>query len=118
MTYIITEACIKCKHTDCVQVCPTDCFHEGANMLVINPSECIDCGLCVLECPINAIIADSDDDSKTWLAINEKYSLVWPKIIYKKDAPADAAEWADVEDKFEKYFSENLQDSSVLKETV
>ena len=47
MTYVVTEACIKCKYTDCVEVCPVDCFYEGENMLVIHPDECIDCGVCV-----------------------------------------------------------------------
>ena len=80
MTYIITENCIKCKYTDCVEVCPVDCFHEGPNFLVINPEECIDCSLCEPECPINAIISDEDvtDDNRHFLEINERLSKKWP----------------------------------------
>ena len=58
MTFVVTEACIKCKYTDCVEVCPVDCFYEGENMLVIDPDQCIDCGVCEPECPIDAIQAD------------------------------------------------------------
>lgn len=106
MAYIITEACIKCKHTDCVQVCPTDCFHEGANMLVIDPEKCIDCGLCELECPPKAIIHEKADSTNKWFAINKKYAAIWPEIIYKKDALPDANKWIDVPNKFENFFTE------------
>jgi len=85
MTYVVTENCIKCKYTDCVEVCPVDCFYEGENMLVINPDECIDCGVCVPECPAEAIIADSEPGATSfWLGINRKYANEWPNIVSKK----------------------------------
>jgi ferredoxin len=101
MTYVVTESCIKCKYTDCVDVCPVDCFREGPNMLVIDPDECIDCTLCVAECPVEAIFAEDDvpDDQKDYTAINAELSKVWKPIIERKDAPADADEWAKVKDK-------------------
>ena len=93
---------------DCVEVCPVDCFYEGENMLVINPDECIDCGVCVPECPVDAIIPDAEagNYSQNLLEINTKYSLIWPNITIKKEAPADAADWDGVENKFEEHFSE------------
>ena len=108
MTYLVNESCIKCKHMDCVEVCPVDCFYEGENMLVINPDECIDCGVCVPECPVDAIIPDAEAGNYTQnlLEINTKYSLIWPNITIKKEAPADAADWDGVENKFEEHFSE------------
>ena len=101
MTYVVTESCIKCKYTDCVDVCPVDCFREGPNMLVIDPDECIDCTLCVAECPVEAIFAEDDvpDDQKEFTALNAELAKVWKPIIEKKDAPADADEWAKVKDK-------------------
>ena len=107
MTYLVNEICVKCKHMDFVEVCPVDCFYEGENMLVINPDECIDCGVCVPECPVDAIITESQDDGK-WMEVNRKYSNIWPNINQKDDArvPADAKDWEGVEGKFEKYFSE------------
>ena len=79
MTYLVDDGCVNCKHMTCVEVCPVDCFYEGENMLVINPDECIDCGVCEPECPVDAIITDSQDDG-TWLALNSKYSNIWPNI--------------------------------------
>ncbi len=101
MTYVITENCIKCKYTDCVEVCPVDCFHEGPNFLVINPDECIDCSLCEPECPINAIISDEDitDDNREFLEINERLSKKWPILTEIKAPPADAKEWEGKEGK-------------------
>ncbi|MFL2560097.1 MAG: ferredoxin FdxA [Gammaproteobacteria bacterium] len=101
MTYIITENCIKCKYTDCVEVCPVDCFHEGPNFLVINPEECIDCSLCEPECPIDAIISDEDisDENKHFLEINKRLSEKWPILTEMKAAPEDAKEWENKEDK-------------------
>ncbi|TNE63493.1 MAG: ferredoxin family protein [Alphaproteobacteria bacterium] len=104
MTYIVTEACIKCKYMDCVEVCPVDCFYEGENMLVINPNECIDCGVCEPECPAEAILPDTEDGLEEWLELNTKYSEEWPNITTKGDAPADAEEWKGVPGKM-KHFS-------------
>jgi ferredoxin len=101
MTYVVTESCIKCKYTDCVDVCPVDCFHEGPNMLVIDPDECIDCTLCVAECPVEAIFAEDDvpEDQRNFTKLNAELSKAWPVITVKKDAPPDADEWKDVKDK-------------------
>ena len=110
MTYIVKDECIKCKLTDCVEVCPVDCFYEGENMLVINPDECIDCGVCEPECPVEAIIPDDLDENKKWLNLNEKYSQIWPNITTKKTPPSDAKQWDGVENKFEKHFSEKGAD--------
>ncbi len=106
MTYIVDDNCIKCKYTDCVEVCPVDCFYEGENMLVIDPDECIDCGVCVPECPVEAIHPESEDLVK-WVEINRKYAKKWPVITVKKDALPDAEEFEGVKDKFKKFFSEN-----------
>src|SRR6478672_1852780 len=96
MAYIVTESCIKCKYTDCVDVCPVDCFREGPNMLVIDPDECIDCTLCVPECPVEAIFAEDDgpSDQKDFIGMNRELAAQWKPIIERKPAPADADEWA------------------------
>lgn len=99
MTYLVVENCIKCKFQDCIEVCPVDCFYEGENFLVINPDECIDCGVCEPECPAEAIIPDTEPDSDKWLEINTKYAAIWPNITRKGDAPADADDWKDKPDK-------------------
>jgi len=101
MTYVVTESCIKCKYTDCVDVCPVDCFHEGPNMLVIDPDECIDCTLCVAECPVEAIFAEDDvpENQRKFTKINAELAKAWPVLTEKKDAPTDADEWKDVKDK-------------------
>ncbi len=101
MTFVVTESCIKCKYTDCVEVCPVDCFHEGPNMLVIDPDECIDCTLCEPECPVNAIVSEDDlpENQQEFLKLNAELSKVWPVINEVKDAPADADKWKDVKDK-------------------
>ena len=109
MTYLVTDNCVMCKHTDCVVVCPVDCFYEGENMLVINPDECIDCGVCVAECPVDAIFEDTalrGEESDKWLEINRKYSQSWPVITQMKPPLDDADEWDGVPDKFEEHFSE------------
>jgi ferredoxin len=108
MTYLVNEKCIKCKLMDCVEVCPVDCFYEGKNMLVIKPEECIDCGVCEPECPVDAIIADSEPGSEKWLELNTKYSEIWPNITVKKDPPEDNEKYKNEEKKYDKYFSENL----------
>lgn len=95
MTYVVVENCIKCKFTDCVEVCPVDCFHEGPNYLVIDPEECIDCNLCVSECPAEAIFPEDDvpDNQRQFIALNAELSRLWPTITEKKDAPPDADDW-------------------------
>jgi ferredoxin len=107
MTYVVTEACIRCKYMDCVEVCPVDCFYEGENMLVIHPEECIDCGVCEPECPVEAIKPDTDGDVGKWLELNRQYAEAWPNITRKGDVPADADAWKDAPSKFEQYFSAN-----------
>ena len=101
MTHVVTEACIRCKYTDCVDVCPVDCFHEGPNMLVIDPDECIDCTLCVAECPVEAIFAEDDvpENQRVFLKLNAELAKAWPVLTEKKDAPADADDWKDKKDK-------------------
>ena len=101
MTYVVTEACIKCKHTDCVDVCPTDAFREGPNFLAIDPDECIDCTLCVPECPVEAIFAEDDVPRAQveFIALNAELSKVWPTIVEKKDALPDADDFAKVKSK-------------------
>ena len=107
MTYIVNANCIKCKYTDCVEVCPVDCFYEGENMLVIHPDECIDCGVCEPECPVEAIRPDTDDGSDKYLEVNRKFAEIWPNITRKGESPADADAWRDKENKFEEHFSES-----------
>lgn len=101
MTYVVTENCIKCKYTDCVDVCPVDCFHEGPNFLVIDPEECIDCTLCVAECPAEAIFAEDDvpENMRQFIAINAELAPNWPVLTERKAAPADADQWKGVGDK-------------------
>ena len=110
MTYLVTENCIKCKHMTCVEVCPVDCFYEGENMLVINPDECIDCGVCEPECPVDAIVQDSnlpDGEKEKWELHNFKYSNEWPLISQARpeDVPQDADEWDGVPNKYNEHFS-------------
>lgn len=105
MTYVVNEKCIKCKYTDCVEVCPVDCFYEGENMLVIHPDECIDCGVCEPECPVEAIKADTESGLEQWLELNRKYSEVWPNITAKKEPDPEADKFKDEPQKYEKYFS-------------
>ncbi|KAA5606731.1 ferredoxin family protein [Roseospira marina] len=99
MTYVVTENCIKCKYQDCVEVCPVDCFYEGENFLVINPDECIDCGVCEPECPAEAILPDSDDRAEAWLELNREFAEKWPNITRKGDPLPDSDEWKDKPDK-------------------
>ena len=109
MTYIVKDECIKCKLTDCVEVCPVDCFYEGENFLAINPDECIDCGVCEPECPIDAIKADTDEsvkDMDKWLLINKKFSAIWPNISKKKETMKDHEKVRNNKDKYNKHFSE------------
>ena len=101
MTYVVTESCIKCKYTDCVDVCPVDAFREGPNFLAIDPEECIDCTLCVAECPVEAIFAEEDvpEDQRAFIGINAELSLHWKPIVVTKLPPRDADTWAEVKDK-------------------
>ena len=101
MTYVVTDKCIKCKYTDCVEVCPVDCFVEHDKMLVIDPDLCIDCGVCVPECPVDAIKTDSE--APEWLLINKKISDKGTSITSKKDPLPNADDYKDEENKYEKY---------------
>jgi ferredoxin len=98
MSYVVTEACIRCKYTDCVTVCPVDCFHEGPNFLVIDPEGCIDCAVCVPECPVSAIVADHElpAGQEAYLELNARLAAVWPVISESREPLPDAALWADV----------------------
>ncbi len=101
MTHVVTEACINCKHTDCVEACPTDAFHAGPNFLVIDPDLCIDCGACIPECPVEAIYVDADVPAtmQQYIALNAELSRDWPAIVRKEDPLPEAAHWATVTDK-------------------
>jgi ferredoxin len=101
MTFVVTEACIRCKYTDCVDVCPVDAFREGPNFLVIDPNECIDCAVCVPECPVNAIFAEEDvpGDQQDFTPLNAELAQLWKPITRTKQALADADAWAKVDDK-------------------
>jgi ferredoxin len=103
MTFVVTEECIKCKLTDCVEVCPVDCFHEGPNMLVIDPDECIDCTLCEPECPVEAISSEDDvpENMQHFIELNAELSRLWPVINEMKDAPEDSDEWIGKPNKLE-----------------
>ena len=104
MSYLVNDNCIKCKHMDCVEVCPVDCFYEGENMLVINPMECIDCGVCEPECPVEAIKSEDDltDDENVFLELNAELAKEWPVITEMADEPLpDAEEWAGKEGKLD-----------------
>ena len=98
MTFVVTESCIKCKYTDCVEVCPVDCFYEGENMLVINPDECIDCGVCEPECPVEAIKPESEENIQ-WLEINRQYASKWPNLSVKKKPMDEADEFKNITNK-------------------
>ena len=101
MTHVVLESCIRCKYTDCVDVCPVDCFREGPNMLVIDPDECIDCAVCIPECPAEAIVAEEDvpPEQQALIALNLELARKWPSITRTKAPLADADDWKDVKDK-------------------
>ena len=105
MTYVVVESCIKCKYMDCVEVCPVDCFYEGENMLVIHPDECIDCGVCEPECPVDAIKPDTEPALEKFLKLNADFAKIWPNITTKKEPPPDGKAWEDVPNKLEEHFS-------------
>ena len=103
MTYVVTDACVRCKYTDCVAVCPVDCFREGSNMLVIDPDECIDCAVCVPECPVNAILAGDDAGAEAWFEHNRVHAAQWPEIARQIEPPADADAWKDAPGKMAQF---------------
>lgn len=103
MAFVVTESCIKCRYTDCVEVCPVDCFHEGPNFLAIDPDECIDCALCEPECPVNAIMSEDEvpEDQQQFVALNAELAKGWPVINMNKGGLPDADDWKDVKDKLQ-----------------
>lgn len=103
MTHVVLDSCIRCRYTDCVDVCPVDCFREGPNMLVIDPDECIDCAVCIPECPVDAIRAEEDvpADQQNFIELNAELATIWPSITRTKPALPDAEEWKDVKDKLQ-----------------
>lgn len=103
MTFVVTENCIRCKYTDCVEVCPVDCFHEGPNFLIIDPEECIDCQLCVPECPVDAIYAEDDlpEDQTAFIQLNADLAKDWPVINTIKPPMDDAEKWNGMPDKLQ-----------------
>ena len=103
MTHVVLESCIRCRYTDCVDVCPVDCFRAGPNMLVIDPDECIDCAVCVAECPVEAIRTEEDvpESQRSFIALNAELSKSWPAISKKQEPLADAEHWKDASRKLE-----------------
>lgn len=103
MTYVITESCINCRHTDCVDICPTDAFHVGKNFMAINPVECVDCGLCLPECPEEAIFAENDltDEQLHYKELNAELSNTWPVILEAAEPFPEHEKWTGKENKFE-----------------
>jgi ferredoxin len=103
MTHVVTESCIKCRYTDCVDVCPVDCFRVGPNFLVIDPDECIDCAVCIPECPVNAILAEEDvpADQQAFIEINADLAKKWPSITRMKPHFPDAGQWEEVKNKLQ-----------------
>ncbi|MBA2676713.1 ferredoxin FdxA [Ramlibacter sp.] len=97
MTFVVTEQCIQCKFMDCVEVCPVDCFHEGPNFLAIDPDVCIDCNVCVPECPVDAIYQDKElpADQKDFLQINARLAAAWPQVVAKSAPLPDSNAWRD-----------------------
>jgi len=111
MTYLVTDNCVKCKHTDCVSVCPVDCFYEVDDMLVINPDECIDCGVCEPECPVDAIIPDNaieGNELEKWLNINTELSKQGTNIVDQIDPLPDHEKWDGIENKYEMFISKTI----------
>ena len=107
MSYIVTSACVDCKYTSCVDVCPVEAFHETPDRLLINADDCVNCDACVPECPVEAIIPDTDGEAEKWLELNRDYSEKWPNITRKGTSPDDADSFKDEEGKYEKYFDES-----------
>ena len=117
MAFIVGDACVKCKLTDCVEVCPVDCFYEGPNMLVINPDECIDCALCEPECPIEAIYSEDEvpEDQIEYIELNAELCTQWPNIVEQKDPLPDSEEWKEVKGKFEMIERQDLPNFFKIK---
>lgn len=105
VTHVVTGTCVCCKYMDCAEVCPVGCFHEGENMLVIDPGKCVDCGVCACECPMGAIISDTAPGAGQWVEVNRTYARQWPEITQKGEVPSDADAWRHIENKFSKHFS-------------
>lgn len=103
MTFVVGENCINCKHTDCVEVCPVDCFYEGPNFLVIHPDECIDCALCEPECPVDAIFSEDEvpAEQEVFIELNAQLAEQWDNITEMKDAMPEAESWNGVENKLQ-----------------
>ncbi|VTU22235.1 MULTISPECIES: ferredoxin FdxA [unclassified Variovorax] len=103
MTHVVSDSCIHCKYTDCVDVCPVDCFHEGPDFLIIDPDECIDCAVCIPECPVNAIYAEEDlpADQQHFTALNAKFVKIWPVLVKKHEPLPEAEAWKDKKDKLD-----------------
>jgi ferredoxin len=118
MSYVVTEACIRCKYMDCVDVCPVDCFHEGQNMLVIHPDVCIDCGQCEPECPVQAIVAESDPKAWGWIEVNRTFATQWRNITAKGTVPVDAEDWQLVTEKRCYFSPSTATSSSVAQEAL
>ncbi len=97
MTHVVLDSCIRCKYTDCVDVCPVDCFREGPNFLVIDPDECIDCAVCIPECPVNAILPEEDvpTEQLNFIPLNAELAKSWPSITKRKAPLPDADDWKD-----------------------
>jgi ferredoxin len=93
MTFVVTENCQRCRFTDCVSVCPVDCFHGDEQMLYIDPEECIDCGACVPECPVEAIYDEAQlpEDQQEWLKLNAERSVKLP-VVAEQGEPLPGAE--------------------------
>ena len=106
MTHVVTSACVNCKYQECVAVCPVEAFKEAATYLIIDPDECIDCGVCEPECPVEAILPDTEGDVEKWVEMNREYSEKWPNITRKGEPPADADDFTEETGKFDKYFSQ------------
>ncbi len=103
MAFVVTENCIRCKYTDCVEICPVSCFHEGPNFLVIDPEECIDCTLCVAECPAKAIFSEEDLplELQHFIELNAQLAKEWPLITERKEPSAEAETWNGVANKLQ-----------------
>lgn len=112
MTFLVTEDCIRCKYTDCVAICPVDCFYEHEHMLVIHPDECIDCGVCEPECPASAIKPEHADGAAHWLRVNAELAVQGARITKRKDPPADADQWRGVRGKYALVFGDAPADSA------